>query len=117
MRKKKKKKRERRTTKRETRNKKTLASVVNSSTEEKGRRTELMSTSSDVRVVLNLRPASVANVHRCVFCVFVKKKREKILKSKFEHHKETKLHTERLSNHHSSQPNAHDDDDDDSDDV
>jgi hypothetical protein len=35
--------------------------------------------------------------------------------SKFEHHKETKLHTERLSNH-SSQPNAHDDDDD-SDDV
>ena len=72
---KKKKKRER-TTKRETRNKKTLASVVNSSTEEKGRRTELMSTSSDVRVVLNLRPASVANVHRCVFCVFVKKKRE-----------------------------------------
>jgi len=104
MRKKKKKKREREndktTTKRETRNKKTLASVVNSSTEEKGRRTELMSTSSDVRVVLNLRPASVANVHRCVFCVFVncgvlKKKREKILKSKFEHHKETKLHTER----------------------
>ena len=82
MRKKKKKKREREndktTTKRETRNKKTLASVVNSSTEEKGRRTELMSTSSDVRVVLNLRPASVANVHRCVFCVFVmtKKKRK-----------------------------------------
>lgn len=75
-----------------------------------------MSTSSDVRVVLNLRPASVANVHRCVFFVFVKKKR-KNLKSKFEHHKETKLHTERLSNHHSSQPNAHDDDDDDSDDV
>lgn len=35
-----------------------------SSIEEKGRRTELMSTSSDVRVVLNLRPASVANVHR-----------------------------------------------------
>ena len=52
------------TTKRETRNKKTLVSVVNSSIEEKGRRTELMSTSSDVRVVLNLRPASVANVHR-----------------------------------------------------
>ena len=77
MRKKKKKKRERRTTKRETRNKKTLASVVNSSTEEKGRRTELMSTSSDVRVVLNLRPASVANVHRCVFCVFVMKKKRK----------------------------------------
>lgn len=82
MRKKKKKKRERQnddktTTKRETTNKKTLASVVNSSTEEKGRRTELMSTSSDVRVVLNLRPASVANVHRCVFCVFVKKKKRK----------------------------------------
>ena len=79
--KKKKKKREREndktTTKRETRNKKTLASVVNSSTEEKGRRTELMSTSSDVRVVLNLRPASVANVHRCVFCVFVMKKKRK----------------------------------------
>ena len=73
---KKKKKRER-TTKRETRNKKTLASVVNSSIEEKGRRTELMSTSSDVRVVLNLRPASVANVHRCVFCVFVMKKKRK----------------------------------------
>lgn len=77
MRKKKKKRERERTTKRETRNKKTLASVVNSSTEEKGRRTELMSTSSDVRVVLNLRPASVANVHRCVFCVFVMKKKRK----------------------------------------
>lgn len=77
---KKKKKRERTTKRRQnrqTRNKKTLASVVNSSTEEKGRRTELMSTSSDVRVVLNLRPASVANVHRCVFCVFVMKKKRK----------------------------------------
>ena len=79
--KKKKKKRERErdktTTKRETRNKKTLASVVNSSTEEKGRRTELMSTSSDVRVVLNLRPASVANVHRCVFLCFCEEEERK----------------------------------------
>ena len=74
-----------------------------------------MSTSSDVRVVLNLRPASVANVHRRVFCVFFEEEEEKKFSSKFEHHKETKLHKERLSNH--LQPNAHDDDDDSDDDV
>lgn len=66
MRKKKKKRERERQNDDKTRDEKqkNLASVVNSSTEEKGRRTELMSTSSDVRVVLNLRPASVANVHR-----------------------------------------------------